>query len=104
MGIWLEIVGEKRRTVLVEDLKNEMIGKLDRGQSLTNSFYEDRVANESKNCPVRRAHSGDNVGDQAPIGEPRMDRRHYGLVRCSGFFTPLIRPEVFVYEFWHRRD
>ena len=104
MGIWLEIVGEKRCTVLVEDLENEAIGKLDSGQSLANSFYKNRVANESKNRPVRRANSGDNVGDKAAIGEPRMNRRHDRLVRCSRFFTPVIRPKVFADQFWRRRD
>src|SRR5262245_10358297 len=73
MGIRFEIVGEKRRPLLVQDLENEAIGKLDRGQSLANSFYKDRVADESKNRPLGRANSGDNVGDEAAIGEPWMD-------------------------------
>ena len=95
MRIWLEIVGEKRCTVLVEDLENEAIGKLDSGQSLANSLYKNRVANESKKRPVRSANSGDNVGYKAVIGEPGMNRRHDRLLRCSRFFTPVIRPKVF---------
>ena len=104
MRIWLEIVGEKRCTVLVEDLENEAIGKLDSGQSLANSLYKNRVANESKKRPVRRANSGDNVGYKAVIGEPGMNRRHDRLLRCSRFFTPVIRPKVFADQFWRGRD
>src|SRR6516164_5694872 len=104
MWVWLKIIREERCTLLVEDLENEAIGKLDGGQSLTNSFYKNRVANESKNRPVRRANRGDNVSDDASIGEPGMDRGHDWLVRCQRFFAPVIRPKLFAYQFRRRRD
>ena len=93
-----------RCSLLVEDLKNESIGKFDGGQSLANSFYKNGVANESKNRAVRRPNSGDNVGDETAIGEPRMNRGYDRLVRCSRFFTPVTRPKVLADQFGRRRD
>src|SRR4030095_4279526 len=97
-GIWFEIVGEKRRTLLVEHLENEAIRKLDGGQPLAYSFYKNRVANESKHRPVRCPNRSDYIGDKASIGEPRMNRRHDRLVRSGSFFTPVIRYKVFHYQ------
>src|SRR5262245_23482441 len=82
-GIWFEVICEERCPLLVEDLENEAIGKLDSGQSLANSFYKDRVANESKDRPIGRVNRGDNVCDEAAIGEPWMDRGDDRLIRRS---------------------
>src|SRR5215469_4159205 len=97
MGIWFEIISEKRRPLLVQDLENEAIRKLDGGQSLANSFYKDRIANESKDRPIGRTNRGNNVRDEAAIGESWMDRGHDRLIRCNCFFTPLICPKVFAH-------
>src|SRR6476469_3574918 len=100
MRIWLELVREKRCTLLVEDLENEVIGKLDSGQSLANSLYKNRVADESKKGPVRGPNSGDNVGYKAVVGEPGMNRGYNRLIRSNRFFTPVIRPKVFADHLW----
>ena len=44
-GARLKIIGKKRNAVLIENFEQKPVGKIDRGQTPANSFYEDRVAN-----------------------------------------------------------
>src|SRR4029077_17706088 len=93
-GIRLEIIHEKCGAVLIEDLKEEPIGKFDSGQSPANSFDQHRVANVAENCPVRRADCSHDIGDEPIIRQPRMNWRHNGFVGGSRLLPPVTGPKV----------
>ena len=70
----MEIVREKRRAVLIDDLADGLVGEFSRREAPAHPLDQNREAEVADDGVIRRMKGADNLGRQSVVRQSRMNR------------------------------